>query len=136
MGPNASPQLRVLVVDDEEMMRNTLKRILEALGYLVEVAGNASNALKALEDSRFDLVITDYDMAGMKGDALAAAIKTRHTTLPVLMVTANLDTMGNNPSAVKNLDGLVTKPFRMETLREAIDRAFASRRLPPGSPGV
>ena len=131
---SSPPQLRILVVDDDEMVRNTLKRILQYDRHAVEEAGGANVALDMLKRERFDLVITDYDMPGMKGDALAAAIKSLVPTQPVMMVTAYVETVPNNPSVMKNLDGLVPKPFWLDTLREAIAQAVAGRRQPADSP--
>jgi two-component system, chemotaxis family, chemotaxis protein CheY len=134
MHPNASPELRVLIVEDDDMVRATLKRLLKAHGYLVEEADNASDALMMFQASRFDLVITDYDMAGMKGDALVAGIKAADATLPVVMITAHPESVP--PSAVEKLNSLVAKPFSIKTLREAIDRALAGTPLPPSPPQV
>ncbi len=125
--------LRVLVVDDDEMVRNTLRRVLEHDGHRVEEAGNAGDALYMLQGARFDLVITDYDMAGMKGDHLAAAIKAQVPTQPVIMLTAFVEAVGNNPSSMKNLDGLVPKPFQINALREAVAKAWVGKGVRPDS---
>lgn len=123
--------LRVLLVADEELVRNTLRRVLEHDGHLVEEAGNANDALYMLEGARFDLVITDYDIAGMKGDRLAAAIKAQVPTQTVIMLTPFVEAVVNNPSLMKNLAGLVPKPFRIEALREAVAKALAGKHVRP-----
>jgi CheY-like chemotaxis protein len=74
----------------------------------------------------------DYDMPGMKGDQLAAAIKALVSTEPVVMVTARSEAVQSDPSHMKHIDRRVPKPFRIETLRAAIDQALAGKRLPPG----
>ena len=86
-----------------------------------------------LQGARFDLVITDYDMAGMRGDRLAASIKAQVPTQPVIMLTAYVEAVRNNPSIMKHLDGVVPKPFGIEALREAIGRALAGKDAPPAS---
>jgi CheY-like chemotaxis protein len=134
MSPNTRPQLRILVVDDEDMVRDTLKMLLQFDRHLVEVASSASQALAVFQPGRFDLVITDYEMGDMKGDQLAAAIKALVPTQPVVMVTAYAEAVQHEPSVMKNLDGLVSKPFRVEALREAIAHAAVGKRLPPSSP--
>jgi CheY-like chemotaxis protein len=134
MRSNALPQLRILVVNDEDLVRDTLTLLLESDRHLVEAAGNGSEALKIFQRGRFDLVLTDYDMASTKGDRLAAAIKALAPRQPVVMVIAYTEAVENDPSLMKNLDGLVPRPFRIETPREAIARALASQRLPPSSP--
>lgn len=132
MHSSAAQRLRILAVDDEDMVRDTLRRIVEHDGHLVEEAGNANDALYMLQGARFDLVITDYEMEGMKGDRLAAAIKGLVPTQPVIMLTAYVEAVGNNPKVMKNLDGLVPKPFQIEALREAVAKALRGREVPSG----
>jgi two-component system, cell cycle sensor histidine kinase and response regulator CckA len=133
MNSKPVPPLRILVVDDEDMVRDTLRRVLEHDSHLVEEAGNANDALYALQDARFDLVITDYDMAGMRGDRLAAAIKALVPAQPIIMLTAYAEKVQDDPSLMKDLDGVVPKPFGIEALREAIGRALAGKDVPPVS---
>ena len=130
MDSSACPPVRILVVDDDEMVRETLRLLLEVDHHIVETAGNASQALQMFQPGRFDLVITDYDMRGMKGDQLAAAIKGLAPTEPVLMLTGYGESVQTQPGLLKNLDGVIPKPFRIETLREAIARAFPAKGLP------
>jgi CheY-like chemotaxis protein len=130
MSSSVRAGLRILIVDDEDMVRDTLRRILEYDRHLVEEACNASDALYLFQGSRFDLVITDYDMAGMKGDRLAAAIKALAPTQPVIMLTAYAEAVQKNASLMEHLDGVVPKPFGIEALREAVGQALAGRRAP------
>ena len=130
MYSSAGRRLRVLVVDDDDMVRDTLRRVLEYEGHLVEEAGNGNDALYMLQGARFDLVITDYEMEGIKGDRLAAAIKAQVPAQPVIMLTAYDDAVANNPGQMDYLDGLVPKPFQVEALREAIAKALAGRDVP------
>jgi CheY-like chemotaxis protein len=135
MRANPLPQLRILVVDDEETVRDTLKMLLEFDRHLVEAAGSGHRALEMFQPGKFDLIITDYDMPGMKGDYLAAAIKGVVPAQPVVMVTAYAEAIKNDPSLLRHLDGVVPKPFRIETLRAAIAHAIAGRRPPQSSAG-
>ena len=130
MYSSAGRRLRVLVVDDDDMVRDTLRRVLEYEGHLVEEAGNGNDALYMLQGARFDLVITDYEMEGIKGDRLAAAIKAQVPAQPVIMLTTYDDAVANNPGQMDYLDGLVPKPFQVEALREAIAKALAGRDVP------
>ena len=134
MNPNTLPQLRILVVDDEYVVRIALKMLLLFDRHLVEDAGSASQALEIFKPGRFDVVITDYDMPDMGGDQLAAAIRVLAPAQPVVMLTANVEALQQDPELLKNLDGIVGKPCRIETLREAIAHAIAGKRLPPSSP--
>ena len=80
----ASLPRRILVVDDECLVRDSLRMVLEFTGHSVEVTANGEEALALLQKSFFDLIITDYEMPGMKGDQLAAVIKARYPNWPCL----------------------------------------------------
>ena len=134
MSPNTIPQLRILVVDDEDLVRDTLKMLLSFDRHLVTAASSGRQALEIFQPGKFDLVITDYAMPDMKGDHLAAAIKGRAPTQPVIMLTAYAEAVRDDNSLLKHLDGLIPKPFQIETLREAIARALTTKPLSPDSP--
>ena len=127
MSSNPPPGLRILVVDDESTVRDTLSMLLGLDGHVVELARSAAEALDRLTRGTFDLVITDYEMEGMGGDRLAAAIKARAPAQRILMLTAYGELVRNDPNLMKHLDGLVPKPFPIEVLREAIACALAGR---------
>lgn len=84
-------------------------------GHSVEVAGSGREALDKYQSLKFDLVITDYSMEGMKGDELARAIKQLDPGRPIILLTAFPPE--NKPRSV---DLVVTKPFYFNTLREAL----------------
>jgi CheY-like chemotaxis protein len=116
----AFPQRRILVVDDEPLVCDAVKLMLDFDGHDVETACSGKEALAKLEASRFDLVITDYEMPGMKGDELAAAIKARDTKQPVVMITAYAELLQSSGNPLTGVDWLISKPFLLENLREAI----------------
>src|SRR5438445_6786846 len=79
----------ILVVDDDAMVAETVRRALAVDGHSVVVVNGGSEALQAFEVSKFDLVITDFEMPGMKGDELAAELRARVPTQKILMLTAH-----------------------------------------------
>jgi CheY-like chemotaxis protein len=111
---------RILVVDDEPQMREALKLALSADGHQVITAGSGPEALDHLSQNDFDLVITDYSMPHMKGDKLATEIKREKPDLPVVMITAYMETLTGNKTPLPGVDALVSKPFRLLHLRETI----------------
>jgi len=116
----AFPQRRILVVDDEPLVCDAVKLMLDFDGHEVETACSGKEALAKLEQDRFDLVITDYEMPGMKGDELAAAIKARDTKQAVVMITAYAELLQASRNPLRGVDFLLSKPFLLENLREAI----------------
>ena len=114
------PQRRILVVDDEPLVCDAVKMMLNFDGHIVETARNASEALEIFEKGKFDLVITDFEMPVMKGDALALAIKERAPKQPVVMITAYAEMLQGSRNPLQGVDYLISKPFLLENLREAI----------------
>jgi CheY-like chemotaxis protein len=112
----AKRALRVLVVDDEKLVCDAVKLLLEFDGHRVQAVGSGKEALSVLGDQEFDLVMTDYNMPEMKGDQLAATIKGLKPNLPVVMITAYPELV---PPFVQCV---VTKPFRLEDLRQVISQ--------------
>jgi CheY-like chemotaxis protein len=109
-------QICVLVVDDDPMVAQAARIMLEFLGHEVEVAKDANEGLDKAGKKRFDIVFTDYDMPGMKGDELALTLKRLDPERPVAMVTAYVDVLGDTPA----VDMAISKPFMLQHLRDAI----------------
>ena len=110
-----TPASRILVVDDEPFVCESVKMMLAYDGHSVETASGGKEALANHDVRQFDLVITDYSMEGMKGDQLALEIKRLAPGKPVILLTAFPPEI--KPAAI---DLVLTKPFYFETLREAL----------------
>jgi CheY-like chemotaxis protein len=117
------PQLQILVVDDEPLVCDAVKMMLEFDSHVVETVGSGRDALAMLEKRKFDLVITDFDMPGMKGDELAAAIKARNSGQQVVMITAYAEMLHASGNPLTGVDFVIGKPFLLEDLRQAIAKA-------------
>lgn len=116
------PQRRILVVDDEPFVCDAVKMMLAFDGHSVETASSAKDALAMFDKSKFDLVITDFAMPTMKGDELAVAIKARNPQQPVVMITAYAEMLQASGNPIPGVDFIISKPFLLENLREAISR--------------
>jgi CheY-like chemotaxis protein len=116
----AFPRRRILVVDDEPLVCDAVKMMLDFDGHLVKTASNGKEALAMFNEGEFDLVITDYEMPAMKGDELAAAIKARAPKQPVVMITAYAEMLQASGNPLTGVDLIISKPFLLENLREAI----------------
>jgi DNA-binding NtrC family response regulator len=82
-----SEQSKVLIVDDDEVVRLSYQRSLQAAHYSVEAVVNGEDALAAVEQKRFDLVLLDLRMPGMDGMAVLRAIKSRSPYCEVVVIT-------------------------------------------------
>ena len=125
MSAPAFPQCRILVVDDEPFVCDAVKMMLNFDGHTVETASNGKEALELFDKGKFDLVITDFAMPSMKGDELAAAIKARSPNQPVVMITAYAEMLQSAGHPLKSVDFVISKPFLLENLREAIAKVCA-----------
>jgi two-component system, cell cycle response regulator CpdR len=112
--------MQILVVDDEATVCKAIKMLLEFDGHKVQTIEDAESALAILEEKKFDLIITDYSMTGMKGDRMAAQIKKNHPKQPIIMVTAFADDFRKAGKPTVEVDAVVSKPFSLNELREAI----------------
>ncbi len=126
------PHRRILVVDDEPFVCEAVELMLRFDGHEVATAGSGKAALEMLGAGKFDLVITDYEMPGMKGDELATAIKGRFPKLPVVMITAYAELLQSSGKPATGVDAVISKPFLLENLREAIAKVTALQRASQG----
>jgi CheY-like chemotaxis protein len=114
------PKKRILVVDDEPFVCDAVKMMLAFDGHDVVTTNDAKEALGIFAPDKFDVVITDYAMPGMKGDELAAAIKAKAPLQPIVMITAYAEMLQSSGKKLAGVDFLISKPFLLEHLREAI----------------
>src|ERR1700733_8115358 len=121
---------RILVVDDEEAIREIVCAILVAAGYICNQAGSGLEALALLNSGEeFELMLSDLMMADLDGIGLLERTKEKFPDMPVVMVTAVHD-ISVALAAVRNgaFDYLL-KPFEREQLLNAVGRALENRRL-------
>lgn len=119
----------ILIVDDELSMREFLKILLEKDGHSVEVAADASSALKVCADNDFDLVISDIRMPGMTGLEMLAELKINKPDLPVIMITA-FASPEDAVNAMKNgAFDYITKPFKVDEIKRIITSATTRKEI-------
>ncbi len=114
---------KILVVDDEQSMRDFLKILLIKDGHNVVTAKNGDQALSLLDKQAFDLVISDIRMPGMSGLELLEAIREHYGDLPVIMITA----FASPDDAVKAMKNgaydYISKPFNVDEIKSVIHSA-------------
>lgn len=127
MSNNTKSKKRILVVDDEPSVCQSLRVLLTRDGYAVQTAWSGAEALTILTQEPQDLVITDFTMSGMKGDALAQLIRQRWPDTGVIMLTGSADLLRAAATPLPGVDALIGKPFEAEELRKAIAEILAVR---------
>jgi two-component system response regulator MprA len=109
--------MKILVVDDERAVRDSLRRALELEGYEIELAGDGTEALYRLESSEEpDAMILDVLMPGIDGLEVCRRIRSSGSTLPVLMLTARTEVEDRVSGLDAGADDYVTKPFALKEL--------------------
>jgi PAS domain S-box-containing protein len=124
--PKLDP-LRILLVEDNEFNQKVARIKLERKGHSVRVTGSGGEALTALNDSTFDLMITDIQMPDMDGFELTAAVRGREQgtgrRLPVVAMTAHAMKGDRERCLAAGLDGYVAKPIQDDELWAEVGRA-------------
>jgi CheY-like chemotaxis protein len=117
---------RILLVDDDDDVRQVAAALIEEIGYQVIVADSGEAALKLLNDGGFALLLTDVAMPGMNGVQLAKEVKRLAPTLPILFASgyADLQTFGSE----LNDERLLKKPFRITDVAARISVALGENR--------
>ena len=120
---------RIMLVDDEGITLKRLRRILEKQGYVVSSYTHPEGALKRMEDTPYDLVITDMKMPGMDGMELMIAIKSRFPAMEVI-VMSGYATIDNAVEATREgAFHYLKKPFTPEQFLEVVEKALNRLRL-------
>jgi DNA-binding NtrC family response regulator len=126
---NSRTKGRILVVDDEVDIRESLETLLDLEGYQVELAHNATEGLKKIETGSYDMVLLDLMMPDRSGMEVLQDVRERDTETPIFMITA----YGSVEVAVKALkagaNDYFSKPWDNEKLLLEIDRTIANTRL-------
>lgn len=125
------PQTRLLVVDDEDFVRDLLHEILEGEHCDVYLAESGSEALSLFREVEFDGVFTDVGMPGMSGWELAREIRQLNTRIPIAVITGWGEAVGSNEQKAAGVNWVIAKPFTADRIAELvreIDRLGGSAR--------
>lgn len=118
----------ILVVDDEQGMREFLTVLLENHGYRVIAASDGEQALQLIVHQPPDLVISDVRMPKVDGIGLLTGIREKHPHLPVIMMTAYASSDSTIQAMRLGADDYITKPFRIDEIRLVVEKALAKCR--------
>ncbi|HZI93275.1 MAG TPA: HD domain-containing phosphohydrolase [Patescibacteria group bacterium] len=120
----------LLIVDDEQVIREVLTEKLTTAGYACSTAANSAEALRKIEtEQTFSLVLSDIDMPGQNGISLLKDIKTRNPEMDVVMVTGVVDVDIAIQSIRLGASDYITKPFNLEEVVLTVERTLEKRRL-------
>ncbi len=124
-----SEKERILIVDDEESMRDFLHITLTREGYDVHTASTAADAIISFEENLFDLIISDIKMPSMSGIELLKKMKSINPDIPVIMITAYASVDTAVEAMKQGAYDYISKPFKVEELKHIVNNALEKRRL-------
>ncbi|PWU15822.1 MAG: hybrid sensor histidine kinase/response regulator [Verrucomicrobia bacterium] len=121
------PPLRILCIDDEPLLRELLKEVLEADGHTVQTADGGQTGIDAFRvaaerNRSFDVIITDLGMPFVDGRQVAKTLKAESPRTPIVMLTGWGAFMRADGDIPEHVDGLLSKPPRVRELREILGR--------------
>lgn len=119
---------KILVIDDERVVRERLGKVLREWGYQIEVASSGEEAIQGFLPGAFDLVLTDLKMPGLDGIQTLKELKKIDSEVEVIILTA----LGSIESAVESMKqgatDYITKPFDLDHLKIILEKALKTRR--------
>ena len=128
-GSSASSRVslrRILVIDDEDLVRTPMAEMLRLLNWQVDDVNNGQEALELIESgATFAVVIVDYRMPGMNGQETLRALREAGCESPAVLCSGYI-AEADQQSALEDFDGFLPKPFRREQLEETLRNVIAS----------
>lgn len=123
----ADPNMKILIVDDMVTMRRIVKNVLKQLGFSnIDEAENGQDGLQKLKSSKYDFVVSDWNMPVMTGIDMLRAIRADEQlkAIPVLMVTAEAQQKNLVEAVQAGVSNYIVKPFTAETMQEKLAKIF------------
>lgn len=117
----------ILIVDDDDGVRENLAELFELVGYSIVTAGSASEAMQKLDGHDVDLLLTDYRMPGPNGSELIESARRMKPGLRAILMTAFGDSFTEIESVRRGAIGYVNKPFEADEITGLVSRILALR---------
>src|SRR3978361_2377546 len=124
--------MRILIVDDEEVLRDVLEVVLRREGFDVVLASSGEEALNLLDGEEVDLVILDIMLPGISGIDTLRSIRISTPSLPVIVITAFSSIEGAIEAMKHGAYHYIPKPFKNEEVVFTVNKAPETRRLTGG----
>jgi CheY-like chemotaxis protein len=115
---------RILVIDDEESVRNILSQMLRVQGYQVVVASDGEEGVERFKNEKFDLVFTDLGMPKMSGWEVGKALRGMNAKVPIAMITGWGVELNREKMNESGIDLVVSKPFNFDQLGQIVSEAM------------
>ena len=118
--------VRVLAVDDQPANRELIRMQVAELGYQVDMAESGTDALRRFNAQPYDIVLTDLNMPGMDGYALARCLREQGVKVPIIALTAHAEVEEHRRCLQEGIDTVLVKPVLLKTLDATLRRMLSS----------
>lgn len=115
-----NPKTRILIVEDEKLICWALENALTNLGYEIRTVFSGEKAIERLYTEKFDLVITDMKLPNINGFEVATAAKTFFPSIPIIMISAESNTVCEMITQQSTIDCFIEKPFDLRFITSLI----------------
>lgn len=123
---SVAPAPKILLVDDNAVVRDMLVDLVGSLGYAADAASGGAEALALFDQNRYDIVLTDLLMPGMSGWEVLAAVRQRNPRIPVVIITGTAPT-ADDPRAAQAGVAVLRKPVDVKALDDTIKEKLTGR---------
>ena len=123
-------QYTILVTDDDPVNLDVIKGLLESLGFNVEVSQSGKDTLEMVKNKGidyFDLILMDIQMPGMDGYTASRTLRENNVSVPILALSAHVETEARNAAFKSGMDDYLTKPIQMEELNNVLNQWLGMR---------
>ena len=122
---SSAPDPKILLVDDNAVVRDMLVDLVGSLGYAADAASGGGEALALFDRNRYDIVLTDLQMPGMSGWEVLAAVRQRDPRMPVVIITGT--PVVGDPRASQPGVAVLKKPVDVKALDDTIREKLTQR---------
>ena len=122
--------IKVLVADDEELIRWSLTQTLTSSGYSVDQALNGREVISSLENNTYDVIVTDYNMPELNGIEVLAIIRSMGIHLPVIVISAYFSNKLKEETISSGAFECISKPFEMDDVLDVVKKAIGTQSGP------
>ena len=115
---------KILIVDDEDLVRNYVRRALSSRGWEISEANNGAAALALLDGKDFDAVICDLKMPDMRGEEVIKKVRTLRPAMKIIAITGSVSNITTPIVPGVELEGFLIKPFGIDEIRDLLEKIF------------
>lgn len=119
--------VRILAVDDERLLRMSLRVILAREGFQVDTAGTVAEAAALLDRHHYDLVLTDLNLPDATGFEVLGHARAADSSVKVILLTASAEQLSLEAATAAGAEDIIAKPFKLATLVERAREALGQR---------